>query len=116
MPYFFEANALDEITSEINDLMSKGDMGPWKLIPYLGLWWRDINKDPDFGWNLQLSKSEDSDYYWLDVAQKWDYEPIDWADVGDGKMLEILTKTRDALKANLALINILKVTNKEVNE
>ena len=105
--------SLDEITKEINDLMSNGDMGPWKLIPYLGWVWRDINRDDTFGWNLQLSKNEDTDYYWLDVAQKWDYPSIEWADIGDEKMLEILTKTRDSLKANLELICLLKLNRKE---
>ena len=102
--------SLGEITQEINELMSNGDMGPWKLIPYLGWVWRDINKHPDFGWNLQLSKAEESDYYWLDVAQKWDYDSIEWCDVGDEKMLKILTKIRDALKVNLELIDILNRT------
>ena len=62
-----------ELATRLNELASNlAKISDQRIIPYLGWYWRDIT---DFHIeNLVLSLPENSDFYWLDVARKWDYQ------------------------------------------
>lgn len=100
-----------EIIEEINKLMREYDDFTFKLIPYLGLVWRDI--EPDFENKIRFSKPNEADFYYLDSAWKWDYPMIE---LTIDEAHPILEKMLIALKAMVELTSSLKISNQKVKQ
>jgi len=63
------------LAEELNKLMKQESvLGDRKIIPYLGWYWRDIEALDSQ--NIQLSMPEGEQFYWIDVARKWDYPSL----------------------------------------
>ena len=103
----------EELAEELNQLMHKLEEieSEWKPIPYLGWFWRDIDKFDSR--HLPLSLPEDEDFLWLDIPRKWSYPFYICNEIESRKVLELLIDMVNAFLKYLEYTNKLKKKLKE---
>ena len=100
-----------EIIEKINGIMGDyEDNAHFRPLPYLGLVWRDIELDET---TIRFSKPVISNFYYLDMAWKWDYPMIE---LTLEEAHPILEKMLMALKAMIELTTSLKISTPTTKE
>ena len=101
----------EEIIEEINRLMNEYEDIMFRPLPYLGVVWRGI--EPDFEGKIRFSKPDGSNFYYWDMAWKWDYPMVE---LSLDEARPILEKTLTVLNAVMELVGVLEEMEQNSNQ